>query len=169
MSLPREVLKKYMTGPCLFIETGTKWGDTAIRAAEFGADRVISFEADEAMAKTAMCHVKDAAPWAEIKVEYGDSVKGLAGLGREVADTRKRVVVFLDAHTESKSPVEEELSEIFKWGYLPDVVLIDDLGLMLGWGVNPDHLESSLERHGYVLSYENGSVAVNDILVGVRK
>lgn len=168
MSLPREVLAKYTAPRChLFVETGTMWGDTAIRAAELGADRVITFEADGKMSDIAARHVKDAAPWADIEVRCGNSSIGLRGLSKVVA-TAGRVVVFLDAHTESESFVHRELDEILRWGHLPDVILIDDISLMRSWDVAASDLETRLRERGYELAYENGS-GVNDILVGVLK
>lgn len=168
MSLPREILAKYMTTHChLFIETGTKWGDTAIRAAELGADKVITIEGDSEMFQIAHDHVKDAAPWADIEVRYGDSAPQLRKLDRDVF-AAGRVIVFLDAHTESESFVHEELDAIFSWNYLPDVILIDDISLMRAWSVNPLDLETRLLERGYKISYENGR-GVSDILVGVIK
>lgn len=157
VSISREVLAKYITPGCTFVETGTRWGDSCIRAAELGAGSIYTCEADPMMYVTANCHLADVIKGCYFEVHQQESVEFL----REcVAD-----VVFLDAHTEAHSPVIEELKAIAGWKIKPRVILIDDLRCMEGWKVSSKDLLKAIRAIGDCqITYEDG-VEPNDILV----
>lgn len=164
MSLPREVLAKYIKPGDVFVETGTRWGDTCIRAAELGASGVFTCEIDPEMKSLAERHLQDAAPMFKNRVllivELDDSRNFLKNI--------KGDVVFLDAHGGSVSPVVDELAAVNKWAVKPRVILIDDMALMPGWGVTSLELVVKLTEMGYMTHFEDGA-RTEDILVGVRE
>lgn len=163
MSLPRATLAKYISPGCRFVETGTRWGDTCIRAAELGAAVVFSCESDGIMAAIAQEHIADQRlEDTECVVIHCDSVDFLS----------KRIcaadVIFLDAHTASNSPVIKELNAIACWVNKPRVILIDDMRLMGGWGIYQGDLRLHLEHMGYDVSYDRG-IEENDVMVGTLR
>jgi hypothetical protein len=165
MSLPREVLAKYLKPGMRFIETGTRWGDTCIEAIRLGAFQVWSCEADKLMSLLAYEHVMDHAHGTPVSIEHSQSTTFLRGLNWM---TSVDSLVYLDAHTEKHSPVLEELGAIQSWPLPPKVILIDDLRCMKDWGVEIEQLMNVLSYMGYLRLFENG-VEPNDILVGVRQ
>lgn len=166
VSLPRKVLEKYITPGCVFIETGTRWGDTCIRAIEAGAKEAWTCEADKLIAGIAQLHCDDLCG-ERVHVKKLASVPFLRSSGLEVWTDHSNTVVFLDAHTESYSPVIEELNIIQEqWNTLPKAILIDDLRCMNGWGILVDRLQGKLLDMGYRVGYEDG-VEPRDIMVGV--
>lgn len=164
MSIPRGVLEKYIKAGDVFVETGTKWGDTVIRAVELGAKVAWTCEVDTLQYAMARLHLQDAlaASGAVVRIKNSFSVDFLA---HEVYGAD---VVYLDAHTEKVSPVIGELSAIFKWEQKPRVILVDDIGLMEScWGVPVESIRASLKEAGYAISFEDGACK-GDIMVGVR-
>jgi hypothetical protein len=162
MSLPRKVLEKYIKGGCTFIETGSRWGDTLIRAWETGGMYgAFGCEVDSLMAAIAQLHVADVS--GKISVEHAESTDWLRGFVTREANAGS--VVFLDAHTETHSPVLGELKVVNTWKAKPYAILIDDIRCMEGWGVDPMDLFVTLQDMGYKVSYEDG-VEPNDIMVG---
>lgn len=157
MSISREVLAKYIKPGSTFIECGSRWGDTLIRAIECGADRAWGCESDTLYANVALQHVSEACPKGNAVVYNMASVWFLSG-------SCTSGTVFLDAHTETKCAVMEELSVIDKWTTKPAVILIDDMRCMKDWGVDVEFLNEKLKAMGYTLSRENG-VVPEDILV----
>jgi len=164
MSISREVLSKYITPGCVFIETGTRWGDTAIKAAELGAGTVHTCEIDPMMAGIAKSHIADAVPGKKVFVYDIPSTKLLCNSYPGFEST---TVIYLDAHTDASSEVLMELHWIFTWQVKPAVILIDDMRCMQGWGIDVDTLCVKLCEMGYTLKRENG-VAPEDILVAQR-
>lgn len=169
MSISREVLGKYIKRGDLFVETGARWADTSIRAVELGAHFAETCEIDPLMASIAQLHANDATKGNYVRVSAIPSVKmllecGLDTLHRNEAET----VVYLDAHTESSSPVLEELRAIKSWRSKPRVILIDDIKLMAGWGVDYAGLYKMLMDMGYRVHYEDG-VRPEDIMVGIAR
>lgn len=164
MSISREVLAKYIRPGDVFVETGTKWGDTVIRAAELGARVIYTCELDRLQYAMAANHVDDALARAGVTVhiENCDSETFLqykAPFGD---------VVFLDAHTEKSSPVMSELRIITNWHRKPRVIIVDDIRLMeTCWGIPLESIRSSLKGAGYAIRFEEGAVW-DDILVAER-
>src|SRR3990167_7053423 len=137
MSISREVLAKYITPGCTFIETGTRWGDTCLCAAELGAAHVLSVEADPLIQAIAVRHLQDVMakyPSCAWRVHLGDSAEWLM-MFKQFHETP--LVVFLDAHTESESFLLYELESIRHWPdhLRPSRILMDDRRLWVGWGI----------------------------------
>lgn len=162
MSLPRRVLEKYIKGGCTFIETGSRWGDTLIRAWETGGMYgAFGCEVDSLMAAIAQLHVADVS--GKISVEHAESTAWLRGFVTREANAGS--VVFLDAHTETHSPVISELNVIHSWAAKPRAILIDDIRCMAGWDVDYTVLYKMLQDMGYKVHYEDG-VRPEDVMVG---
>jgi len=166
MSISREVLGKYIKRGCLFVETGSRWADTCIKAVELGAHFAESCEVDPIMAAIAQLHANDATRGNYVRVNHVKSVAMLSNYGLEVID-HSDTVVFLDAHTDTYSPVLEELAAIKTWKSKPRYILIDDLRYMRTWCVDNEFIADMLREMGYSISYEDGVVPV-DIMVGMR-
>lgn len=167
MSISREVLAKYVKPGCRFVETGTRWGDTAIRARELGAALVQSCEIDPMMAGIARARVNDVLrdDAANVLISPNASEAWLSWMQHQKFDP---TIVYLDAHAETRSPVLEELSVISKWAFPPEAILIDDMRCMEGWGVKKDDILAKLSAMGFThISYEPGIVP-EDILVANR-
>lgn len=166
MSISRKVLAKYIKPGCTFIETGTKWGDTCIKAIELGASRVYSFEIDKEMAAIAKRHVADALreKSERVAIHHGCSTAQLSLVAWAI-DSPCDVVVFLDAHTESYSPVLYELHLIEAMRAKPRVILIDDVRCWPMWNVTRTQVEVELTKIGRCdVTFEDGIVP-EDILV----
>lgn len=167
MSISREVLAKYVKPGYTFIETGTRWGDTCIRAIEAGAHEAWTCDADKLIAGIAQLHCDDLCGEV-IHVKKMPSVPFLRNSGLELWADHSNTVVFLDAHTDSYSPVLEELYVILnEWKSKPRTILIDDLCYMDGWGITLSALGDTLAKHGYTITLEVGRVAA-DIMAGTR-
>jgi hypothetical protein len=148
MSIPRKVLGKYVKGRTL-VETGTRWGDTVIRAIEEGALMVVTIESDERMYRIALEHIGDAlkADIDKVRVVPGDS---------------------LDAHSDKETPILRELEAISKHPIKTHTILIDDMSVYRSghWAVSVDDIDVAVKaiNRGYRYTYEDG-VEENDILV----
>lgn len=167
MSISRQTLAKFIKpGQTTFIETGTRWGDTVIKAVELGAVEAISCEIDELFFALAKMHVSDAVPkdMDRVLLERSDSVSFLRKLKRRGPKT-----VFLDAHKERYSPLLDELLALNEWGTeKPDVILIDDLRLFGDWHIDRSQLVRHLGTMGYAVGYTDGT-APKDIMVGTKR
>ena len=172
VSISRQVLAKYITPGCTFIETGTRWGDTCLCAAELGAAHVLSVESDPLMQAIAMRHLRDGMakhPSCIWSVSLGDSAEWLM-LFRQVHASP--IVMFLDAHTESVSYLLDELVSIQNWPaqLCPARILIDDRRLWSGWRIEESVVKQLCVNMGatdWVL--EDGAMHPNDIAVAVWK
>ena len=178
MSISRETLAKYISPGCFFLETGTKWGDTAIRAKELGAAYSWTIERDSLMAALAHCHCNDALPYTRygcvvFRVICCDSPAALYDPSaiEYIAEGNRqgrRTVVFLDAHDEHKSPILRELEAIAEWQGKADVILIDDRRCWDGWGIQEQQVRDAIAKIGqYDIGFDTG-VAPEDILVARR-
>ena len=173
VSISRQVLAKYITPGCTFIETGTRWGDTCIRAAELGATTIYTVEADPLMRAVAQVHLFDALP------RFGTNaiISGIGACSPEWLgfqdndwewDTRR--VVFLDAHTENTSPLLEEVRILLAWKKPPSVILMDDRRLWSGWGIEESAVKQLCVDMGATeWKLEDGAMHPNDIAVAVWK
>ena len=167
MSLPRETLARYITPGCTFIETGARWGDSLIRAAELGAAHVYSCESDGIMAAIAREHAQDVLARMDIDLEVSgqDSETWLP----DIADGMDEpVILFLDAHTSHESPILKELSAVKReWQPKPAIILIDDVRLFRSkqWGISLDDVLAAVRAVGdYEISYDMG-IQPEDVLV----
>lgn len=166
MTLPRAVLEKYLNKGDLFIETGARFGDTVIRAAEAGAGCIMSCESDRVMCAIATQHVEDvlAGSPADWDVAHEDSVHWL----EKYLEPKSPAVVFLDAHTSNYSPLLRELAAIAKWAVKPRVILMDDIRHWESWGIPMAAVLHAVRAIGtYAIRREAGAVP-EDILVAVR-
>ena len=165
MSISREVLAKYIRRDhTVFVECGSRWGDTLIRAIEAGAFQARGCESDGLYAAAGEAHVKELCPLGNATIYPISSVLLLAS---EPTCKGKDIVVFLDAHTETHSPVLDELAIISKWEEKPRAIIIDDMQLMKGWGIRVEDLYLKLQEMGYICHREDG-VVCEDILVAQR-
>lgn len=162
MSISRNVLAKYITpGITVFLESGSRWGDTLIRAIECGAVRAIGCDNDPLYAGLAEAHLNEACRNGNAHVFNQDSALFLEA---EPTHPGKDIVVFLDAHSPTSSPVLRELQAISEWEHKPRVILIDDIRCMHEWGISIGNIHMRLGEMGYLLSKEDG-IEPGDILV----
>lgn len=168
MSISREVLAKFIRPGCTFLESGSRWGTTLIRAADCGAAHLWGCEWDgllygitNAMLEEVLAHSNASLSGFSLdNAEYW--WRGMSGWGNDAA-------VFLDAHSETSSPILKELAAIASWGNSkPRVILIDDMRCMEGWGIQRQQVLDAIAKIGdYRISYEDGAVPA-DILAAVR-
>lgn len=167
MSVSREVLSKYITPGCAFMESGSRWGLTLLTAASCGATKLFGCEADKLIQGIADVILEEALANTNASLVHfecqraGDFWVGLDGWG-------ENAVLFLDAHTESHSPIMKELEAISKWEYKPRVILIDDVRCWESWGINnPGVVADALRKIGiYDIKFEDG-VVPGDVMVAV--
>lgn len=154
MSITREVLQKYVTKGYEFIETGTRWGDTTIKAIELGAGIVHTIEIDPMMRGIAKAHICDALRGRAQRVIFqeGDSPEQLSRI-----ISTPNAVVFLDAHS-ATSPLIDELDVIKSWRSPPKTILIDDVRCFSGWGFSVQDVIQKIQEisSDYKISYEDG-------------
>ena len=165
MTISREVLGRYLKPGMVFIETGTRWGDTCIKADELGSYVNWTCETDKVMQGLAIAHLKDAIPGAFFQVYGCESIEFL----QTIAESEKvdNCVVFLDAHISNYSPVLQELEAISEWPHKPKAIIIDDMTLMESWGIEIEDIYNHLQAIGdYTMIYEDGR-REKDILVAV--
>ena len=168
MSISREVLAKYIVKNCLFIESGSRWGDSSIRAIELGAGEVWTYESDQLFATLAEMHIADVLrdKAKQVKVNHGDSAKWFSYWNGY--SPNRAIVVFLDAHTATHSPVLQELEAMKAWEMRPVTILIDDLSCMAGWGIQFVRIMDALGKLGYVNFKKEHGVKPEDILVASK-
>lgn len=163
MTIARETLTKFLAPGDAFYETGTRWGDTVIKAFELQAAEVYSCEMDPKQWSMAVLHVADAAPRFKGKYQIFN-MEAIDFLCSQALKAPPGSVVFLDAHTDTYSPVLGELDMITRWPNRPKTILVDDMRCITAWGVKLADILKPLETAGYSINYEDGIVA-NDILV----
>jgi len=152
MTISREVLGKYLKPGMSFIETGTRWGDGCVRAADLGAAEIYTCESDFLMKGLADAHMRDTILRAKYSVYCLDSPKFL----REVSSRKAsgNCVVALDAHDSNQSPLLEELEAIQEWqnehgvAWKPKVILIDDMCSMEYWHIDFEDIHNRLQAIG---------------------
>lgn len=172
MSISREMLAKFVTPGCLFIETGTRWGDTTINAMRLGAGSAFTFEIDRIFAALAEQHIDDAlrGQASDVQVFNQASAEGLAFMFD--LDPAEESIVFLDAHSDRHSPVLTELEVIRSlWKTKPAIILVDDVRLFRSnhWGISLEQVIEAIDKIGkYEYSFETGAEP-EDILVARRK
>lgn len=167
MSISRQTLAKYLKSGDVFVETGTRWGLTVLKALEIGVKVVHTIEVDPAMADTARRIIVDAYPQDAWKVHLytGDSTCVLKSL---ICELNEPAIFFLDAH-DASSPLPGELSVIvYHKAHAQDTILIDDVRIIKSgqWGFTLEKVLELLKQinPNYKISYEDG-VVPEDILV----
>lgn len=161
MSISREVLAKYIVKNCLFVESGTRWGDTSVKAIELGAGEVWTYESDQLFATLAEMHIADVLrdKAKQVKVNHGDSAKWFSYWNGY--SPNRAIVVFLDAHTATHSPVLQELEAMKAWEMRPVTILVDDMSLMeSAWKIGKGSIMAALGKLGYVSFSMDGDILV---------
>lgn len=164
MTISREVLGKYITPGCTFVEAGCRWADTTIEAIRMGAGVAVACETDPLISAVAQMRVD------ELLRDRSEDVivlneESVYVLSEYMDPADSEVVVFLDAHTETSSPVLQELAAIAAWDHPPKTILIDDMRCMDAWGVHELNLVDAVTKIGnYGVSTEDG-YAPKDIMV----
>src|SRR3990167_6467702 len=167
MSISRDVLQKYVKPGTTFVETGTRWGTTALRAIDCGARIYVGCESDWRFAfsaKEMLCEVfARLLERREIKITVVHcESKNLLSYATQFFKDRtsdEKMMVFLDAHTDSHSPILDELAAIKGWNPEPDLLLVDDVRLFRSgqWGITLEQVIDSIDRIGrYEYGCENG-------------
>lgn len=170
MSIPRKTLAKYITEGCCFVETGTRWGDTTISAILLGAGCVFTCEIDRIFAAIAEQHIEDVLRSVALDVDVSnDSSPEFLSFNLDPTET---AVVYLDAHTDSHSPILEELAAIkHSWAKKPETLLIDDVRLFKSkqWGISLEDVIAGVNALGdYEITYDLG-IEPEDILVARKR
>ena len=166
MTISRDVLGKYLRPGDVFYETGTRWGDTMIKAAELKASSIHSCELDRRQYEMASAHIDDAIPPGK-GVWSIENMNSLSFLRLRKDQIDKNAVVFLDAHTDTYSPVMQETTILLGWNVPPRIILIDDIRCMKTWEVDVNVMVRKMTKAGYTIHYDDG-VVPNDILVATR-
>lgn len=151
--MPRGVLAKFLRPGDVFVETGTRWGDTVALALELGASQVYSCESNpDRLAQATQRLGRD--PRAHFYAERsGPFLKRLLpALGT--------AVFWLDAHTGSECAVVEELAILKSHPDRVRVLLVDDMAHFRKgtWGVSAGQVLDlvSAVNPRFVISLEDG-------------
>jgi hypothetical protein len=181
MSISKKTLSKYLKEGDVFIETGTRFGDTVQKAVELGASHSCSIEIDNRLYEIACERLKEFVGntnnfpgkfTPHVSLINRNSVEGLNTLPDILlVNVDVDIVVFLDAHSDQYSPVLEELKTISGFIPMPKFILIDDMRVFRAghWDVTEDEILEAIENiGGYEISYDDG-VEERDILVAKRK
>jgi len=163
MTVTIDILKELIKPESYFIETGTRWGDTALKAAELGA-WVWTIEIDRKMADIAKAHIKDSRFGERVDVIEGNSADILTLFSEKL----KHFIILLDAHSDTESPILKELEEIAYFTYKSNTIIIDDIRVFKAghWGITLDQILYRLKEinSDYQITYERG-VEEGDVLV----
>lgn len=180
VSLSIERLREWISpNDTLFVETGSRWGDTTINALKAGASFVCTAESDELFRPLCEVHVKEAMGWDDCtlrqRIFFANDSVGMLTFAKDFIDMGKRLVVFLDAHTDSYSPLLKELIEIAKWPKAPDVLIVDDWNLIRKgiWSLNTEVVYAAInrvyhEKSKWVVTSEEGKELVVKSIAGMN-
>jgi len=157
----RGTLARYVRKGSVFIETGTREGNTLAWARELGAT-CLSCESNPGIYENAARRFQG---------DDGVMVYNLespAFLERILDDLKDRAVFWLDAHGAGRSPLLDELSIIAKHQIKNHTILIDDVRLLRNgrWGVSLSEVVQALmvvNRSYFMLTedgYEPGDILV---------
>lgn len=158
--IARGTLARYIRAGTIFIETGTREGNTLAWAKELGAT-CLSCEVNPGL------HAQAAK---RFHGEEGVTLYNLdspAFLERVLENVKKRAVFWLDAHG-ARSPLMDELAVIARQPIKDHTILVDDVRLLRNgrWGISLSEVVQALMviNRRYVLSTEDGYEPA-DILV----
>jgi len=130
MTLPQEVLNRFIDQAKIFIETGTYDGRTVAMALNCGYTDIRSIELDLKYFEIAESRFKDNT---NVKLYWGDSLRMLPAM---TYDIYAPAVFWLDAHIQENvqgdiaAPILEELDIIATLNRRDNIILIDDKRLM---------------------------------------
>lgn len=152
--MPRGVLAKFLRRGDVFVETGTRWGDTVALAIELGARKVYSCESNPdrlARAKS------------RIGPEAGASLfheRSRPFLERLLPTLEDGAVFWLDAHTGTECSVVGELEVLKRHADRVRVLLVDDMAHFRNgtWGISAGTVFDlvSAVNPRFVVSLEDG-------------
>lgn len=163
ITLPLDLLKKYKCN--YFVETGTFRGDGVQKAIEAGFPNIYSIE--ENMFLFNSCRQRFAHN-NTVHITFGSSSLYLYKMIWNIPD---KITFWLDAHTETSTPILDELQQIGKHDLKEHTILIDDVRL---FGddryfkyVNINTVIDSVLRINkkYKVEFEDSLYAPRDILV----
>lgn len=158
----RGTFAKYIRPGSVFIETGTREGDSCAIALELGAKEIWSTEHKQDRHEGAK---KRFAGKPNVHLQFGNSPDCL---GTIMGHVKGPAVFWIDAHSGTESPILQELDIIRNHPIKTHTILVDDVRLLkngswkISLGTVVDRL--ILINPQYVLSFEDGYVP-GDILV----
>ena len=164
MPITQMVLNNYISDN--FIETGTATGGTSLNALQIGFKEIWTVEKCDDRIKICENKFKDKK---NIHFYAGDSRKFLKNILQYINGS---VTFWLDAHTNSWSPLLEELAIIKENMEIVPIILIDDVSLFGAYKIKKKDVKKRLLNicPDYQISYENGKrnkgkKRKNDIMV----
>lgn len=172
MTLTKTVLQKYPNP--IFLETGTFLGGGVELALECAFQKVISIEVEPKYYEIACGKFKDNP---RVELLFGDSQLLFE---KVVASLQSTATIWLDSHShnntvEISSPTTliSELEVLAKYPQLNHTILIDDIRVVRSgelWGESVGGINNVISKvmeinPEYKISFENNSIAMNDILV----
>lgn len=161
----RGTLAKYVRPGDIFVETGTRDGDTVAVALELGAREVWTVENQEPLWKACLERFgRDP----RVKLHLGDSAEVLEKTILPGIDGRP-AVFWIDAHTSGKrSPILEELQALSRRPVPGRTLLMDDVRCYRrrDWGVSLGEVVDAILRvdPGFTLWTEHG-YEPHDVLI----
>lgn len=169
-TLKSEVLAKYKTN--IFVETGTCEGGGVALALSLGFDKIYSIEINlERQLRNMDRFIRNS----RVTLLTGDSGLEFPQL---IPMINEQATFWLDAHCERKSqvmrtwcPLYEELAAISRSSIKNHIIMIDDMRVIgvTKWGkrVAKDRIINMIMTINpeYKISYEDNTIAQNDILV----
>ena len=161
-SLSPEVLASVKGSKVAFIETGSHLGHGVEVALQCGFDFIYSV--DESISFYEHCKKRFYGN-KKVFVFCGDSPVFLRTHLNLFTD---QSVIYLDAHSEARNPLLEELSAIVDAVSVGHTILIDDVRMFgsLDWhGLAQSMVTTMLDEHGYAITYADTPNGPNDLLV----
>jgi len=165
MPIKIETLKKYINKN--FVETGTATGNTSLNALSVGFEEIWTTEVDEERIPICKERLNDID---KIHFYTNDSREFLKNV---VKNINGPITFWLDAHTNSWSPILEELDIIISNVKETPCILIDDVSLFNSYKVKKKKVKKKLLQicSDYKIYYENGggkSSKKKDIMVAKK-
>jgi len=121
LTLPLELLNKFKCN--YFVETGTFHGEGVHKAISVGFANIYSIESYAPLYQEC---VKRYAYIPNVKIFFGDSAIFLTKM---ITNINEKITFWLDAHSNTTSPILQELYQIKKHPIKEHTILIDDVGL----------------------------------------
>ena len=159
VTLTTPVLSKYKNR--VFIETGTFAGGGILLALENGFQEVHSIEFDLGLYEKAVGNFKDKPG---VVLHHGSSAEMLPWF---IHDYDEPMTFWLDAHSETYSPLWDELRAIAEHQIKAHTILVDDRRLWPQWNLNEEHIRDFIRaiNPAYRFRYEPNFVNSTDIFV----
>lgn len=168
-TLTKEVLQKYRND--IFVETGTATGSGVKLALELGFKMIYSIELGARLQAKNAEQFKD---FGNVKLFTGESISLLSEIIKQLDS---KATFWLDAHSGKlkQAPIYRELEVINQSSIKNHTIMIDDMRVIgkstWGKGLNKNILiEKLLSINSlYTITYENNTLAENDIMVAHEK